>query len=184
MNEVVVVEGKNDTHAIRRAVYADTIETNGSAVPAHILAEIARVSKLRGVIVFTDPDAAGERIRRIISRKIPEVKHAFLPRELAKRAGKVGVEFAPPEVIRDALQCVRTQQTQTEKTAPPLSWAEYIALDFTGRPHSAQLREQTATQLGIGYGNAKQFYQRLILLQITRDELFGALAAVQKGQPL
>ena len=32
IKEIIVVEGKDDTTAIKRAVDADTIETNGSAV--------------------------------------------------------------------------------------------------------------------------------------------------------
>ena len=32
IKEIIVVEGKDDTTAIRRAVDADTIETNGSAI--------------------------------------------------------------------------------------------------------------------------------------------------------
>lgn len=36
IEEVIVVEGKDDTKAINRAVNADTIETRGSAVPEEI----------------------------------------------------------------------------------------------------------------------------------------------------
>ncbi|PAE14636.1 ribonuclease M5, partial [Virgibacillus sp. 7505] len=32
INEMIVVEGRKDTVSIKRAVEADTIETNGSAV--------------------------------------------------------------------------------------------------------------------------------------------------------
>lgn len=32
IKEIIVVEGKDDTVAIKRAVDADTIETNGSAI--------------------------------------------------------------------------------------------------------------------------------------------------------
>lgn len=32
LKEVIVVEGKDDTAAIKRALDADTIETNGSAI--------------------------------------------------------------------------------------------------------------------------------------------------------
>ena len=32
IKEIIVVEGKDDTTAIKRAVDADTIETNGSAL--------------------------------------------------------------------------------------------------------------------------------------------------------
>lgn len=182
MNEVVVVEGKNDTQALRRALQVDTIETNGSAIPEHVLAEIERANSKRGVIVFTDPDAAGERIRRIISQRIPGVKHAFLSRSLAIKEQKVGIEFATPEAIREALDQVRKPVSDVEVARHPLSRAEYIELGFTGRPDSARLRALVAEQLGIGYGNAKQFYRRLALLQISRTELYQAIETVKRGQ--
>lgn len=181
MNEVVVVEGKNDTHAIRRAVIADTIETNGSAIPEHVLEEIKRISQRRGVIVFTDPDSAGERIRRVISRRIPEVMHAFLPRQEAMKAQKVGVEYASPAVLLQALNRVRRQTQPTEKCLSPLSREEYIDLGFTGQADSAQLRARVARELNIGYANGKQFYQRLGLLQISRAELWRAIVEVKRG---
>ncbi len=34
IKEIIVVEGKDDTTAVRQAVNADTIETNGSAINA------------------------------------------------------------------------------------------------------------------------------------------------------
>ena len=37
IKEIIVVEGKDDTVAIKRAVNADTIETNGSAVNESVL---------------------------------------------------------------------------------------------------------------------------------------------------
>ena len=59
IKEVIVVEGRDDTVAIRRAVEADTIETGGSAINQRILKRIALAQERRGVIVLTDPDHAG-----------------------------------------------------------------------------------------------------------------------------
>lgn len=70
IKEVIVVEGRDDTVAIRRAVEADTIETGGSAINDRILSRIALAQERRGVIVLTDPDHAGERIRKIIANKV------------------------------------------------------------------------------------------------------------------
>jgi ribonuclease M5 len=167
VKEIIVVEGKNDTLAIRRAVDADTIETSGSAIPPRVLDELRRAQAQRGVIVFTDPDYAGERIRRIISREIPGVKHAFIAKELAATERKVGVEHARPSDILEALANVRTLEVTEESW---LTWEEYLSARLTGYPDSRQRREQLAKILAIGYANGKQFYQRLQMLQISREE--------------
>lgn len=81
IKELIVVEGKSDTVAVKRAVEADTIETGGSAVDRTVIAKIALAMERRGVIILTDPDHAGERIRKIVSAKVPGCKHAFIPGE-------------------------------------------------------------------------------------------------------
>ena len=40
IKEIIVVEGKDDTVAIKRAVDADTIETNGSAIGDHVIEQV------------------------------------------------------------------------------------------------------------------------------------------------
>ncbi|RHF44376.1 ribonuclease M5, partial [Lactiplantibacillus plantarum] len=95
IKEVIVVEGKDDTKRLALAVDADTLETNGSAISEATLAQIKTLQASRGVIVFTDPDFSGERIRKTISAAVPGVKHAFLPRKAGvptKAGGSLGVE--------------------------------------------------------------------------------------------
>uniref|UniRef100_UPI0037DA3DF4 toprim domain-containing protein n=1 Tax=Staphylococcus epidermidis TaxID=1282 RepID=UPI0037DA3DF4 len=96
---------------IRRAVQADTIETNGSAVNDETIEKIKLAQQTRGVIIFTDPDYPGQRIRNIVSEKVPGCKHAFLSKEQAKgKNGKgIGVEQASIEDIRQALQDVKQE---------------------------------------------------------------------------
>ena len=60
---------------------------------------IKAAQKRRGVIIFTDPDFAGEKIRKKIAAEVPGCKHAFLPREEAKKDGDIGIENASPESI-------------------------------------------------------------------------------------
>ncbi len=81
IKEIIVVEGKDDTTAIKRSVNADTIETNGSAISAECLQRIQHAQDVRGVIVFTDPDYPGRRIRAIIEERVKGIKHAFLPKK-------------------------------------------------------------------------------------------------------
>lgn len=56
VNEFIVVEGRDDTERVQRAVTCDTIETNGSAIDQDILDVIRQAQETRGVIVLTDPD--------------------------------------------------------------------------------------------------------------------------------
>ncbi|MBA4601238.1 ribonuclease M5 [Thermoactinomyces mirandus] len=180
VNEVIVVEGKNDTIAIRKAVEADTIETRGSALEPHVLEEIKRAQQERGVIIFTDPDYVGERIREIIAREVPDAKHAFLTQTQAKGNHKIGIEHASSEDIIEALQSVRVAEAE-EETVPPLTWEEYMELGLVGDRNSRNLRKQVSERLGIGYRNAKQFYRRLHVLRITREEIFRTLDYLRKG---
>ena len=54
INEFIVVEGRDDTERVKRAVECDTIETNGSAINEQTLEVIRNAQQSRGVIVLTD----------------------------------------------------------------------------------------------------------------------------------
>jgi len=174
IRELIVVEGKSDTAAIRRAVEADTIETGGSAVGEDVIERIRLARDRRGVIIFTDPDHAGERIRRLISRAVPGCKHAFLDASEAERGGSVGVEHAEPEAILRALERVRTEMegAETDITLDDLMRAGLIH-----RADAARRRRGVGRLLGIGYANGKQFLNRCRMFQITREELEEAVRA-------
>ena len=109
IQEIIVVEGRDDTAAIRRAVDAQTIETHGFGMSEEMWRQIDKAVHTRGIIVLTDPDYPGEYIRRQIRTRYPGCKEAFLPKSEALRDGDVGVENASPEAIRQALAGARAQ---------------------------------------------------------------------------
>lgn len=55
INEIIVVEGKDDTTRVKLAVECDTLETNGSAINEETIEAIRHAAEVRGVIVLTDP---------------------------------------------------------------------------------------------------------------------------------
>ena len=83
ISQVIVVEGRDDTANLKRYFDVETYETRGSAINEQDLERIQRLHQRHGVIVFTDPDFNGERIRRMIMTAIPTVQHAFLKRDEA-----------------------------------------------------------------------------------------------------
>ncbi|WP_281883860.1 ribonuclease M5 [Paenibacillus sp. YYML68] len=171
IKELIVVEGKDDTTAIKRAVEADTIETGGSAINDAVIRRIRLAQERRGVIVFTDPDHAGERIRKIIAKAVPGVKHAFLTQSEATSKGDIGVENASVESIREALSKVRTDTQASESL---IEWEDLMDAGLIVHPQAASRRLLVGNKLGIGYCNGKQFYNRCRMFQITREEFEAA----------
>ncbi|GEB34009.1 MULTISPECIES: ribonuclease M5 [Brevibacillus] len=177
IKEVIVVEGRDDTAAIKRAVNADTIETGGSAIHARTIEKIRLAQQKRGVIIFTDPDYQGERIRKIISRSVPGCKHAFITQEDGMKKGDIGVENATPEVIVRALSEVRTEMAET---AGEITSDDLLENGLTSGSDAKERRIKLGEALGIGYANAKQMLQRLNAFQITRAEFKAAVEAIDK----
>jgi len=172
IREVIVVEGKEDTASIRRAVEADTIETGGSAINRETLERIRLAQERRGVIVLTDPDHPGERIRKIISAEVPGCKHAFLTRDEARCGREIGVEHAAPEAIRRALAEVRTEFGGLESD---LEWSDLMDAGLVAHPDAAERRLELGNRLRIGYCNGKQFFKRCRMFGITKEELARAM---------
>jgi len=181
IREVIVVEGKHDTTAIRRAVEADTIETGGSAINRDIIERIRHAQQKRGVIIFTDPDHAGERIRSIVADRVPGCKHAFLSQEEATLNDDIGIENARPEAIRSALDSVRSE---AGRTGTDLTWGDMFTAGLTGTEGAAEKRSKVGRKLRIGYANAKTFLKRCAMFGITRQELAQAIEACGGQAPV
>ncbi|MBL4954218.1 ribonuclease M5 [Neobacillus sp. OS1-32] len=181
IQEIIVVEGKDDTTAVKRAVDADTIETNGSAVNQVTIEKVKRAQETRGVIIFTDPDYPGEKIRKTIADQVPGCKHAFLPKEeaLAKGGKGVGVEHATPEAIRGAL---KNAQITRETIAEEISQEDLITAGLIGGPGAKERRNQLGKLLKIGYTNGKQLHKRLMIFQISKQEFIEALMIVRQEE--
>lgn len=176
IKEIIVVEGKDDTAAIRRSVEAETIETGGSAINEEIMQKIILAQQRRGVIVFTDPDHAGERIRKLISARVPGCKHAFLTQEQAASKGDIGVENADSASIRKALEAVKTDYSEEDTAGvTEIDWNDLLEAGLIHHPQAAARRLKVGNILGIGYANGKQFYKRCAMFRIRLEEFMRAL---------
>ncbi|GCF93275.1 ribonuclease M5 [Enterococcus florum] len=181
IEEIIVVEGKDDTKRLKEVFGAiDTIETRGSAINQDILTQIEHAQETRGVIVFTDPDFSGEKIRRTIMEEIPDAKHAFLSRRMAtpkRRGASLGVEHASDEAIIEALRKVVTASDSHEPKIPRQVLMEY---GLIAGAQSRERRERLGEELRIGYTNAKQLEKRLAMFRITEEALHQAMKKVEE----
>jgi ribonuclease M5 len=176
IKEIIVVEGRDDEAAVKAAVDAETIATHGFGIRKETFDLIEKAYTERGIIIFTDPDFAGEKIRKRLAKRFPDSKHAFLPREEALKDGDIGIENADPDSIREALRKARA-----EISVKSLEYKneDMIKYNLTGIAGSAERRDKLGKLLGIGYGNSKVFLNRLNQYGITRQELLQAIQGIK-----
>ena len=148
LKEVIVVEGKSDIQRIHQAIDADCIATEGFTLRKGVIEQIRVAYEKRGIIILTDPDTAGERIRRYANDDI-------------------GIEQASPESIIKALSVLHTESLVSSEE---FTMADLVRHGLSGFPNSADKRAAVGAALGIGYGNGKQFLYRLNHYGISRDE--------------
>lgn len=174
IQEVLVVEGKDDTANLRRFYEVDTYETRGSAINEDDLERIAKLNNLRGVIVLTDPDYNGERIRKLIMQAVPTAKHAFLNRDEAKPGSKskgrsLGVEHASFADLQKALSGVLG--SYDDENNFNISKSDLMRLGLLMGTDSRKRREYLGEKLRIGYTNGKQLLKRLELFGVTLEQV-------------
>lgn len=171
IKEVIVVEGRDDADRVKRSVDAEVIITHGYGIKEETFRRIEEAQKRCGVIVLTDPDHAGEQIRKRLHDRIPGLKNAYVPRADAKLNGDIGVENASSDVIIKALATLRTEIDA--KGAFEMS--DLIALGLSGGSEAKNNRIKVGAKLGIGFCNARQLLGRLNHYGITKEELIEAL---------
>lgn len=177
IKEVIVVEGRDDIAAVKKAVDAEMIAVGGFGINAKVIARIKEAQKRKGVIVFTDPDFAGEKIRSIISKRVKGVRHAYISQEDGLKDGDIGVENATPEVIIKALE---NAKVTLEDKVEFYNMQDMYHFKLAGNSDSKKRRIILGKELGIGYGNAAQIVTRLNNYGISKEEFIKAIDVIQK----
>ena len=78
IKEVIVVEGKDDISAVKNAVDAEVFQVNGHAVRKNRSIEFLKLAyENKGLIILTDPDYAGEEIRKYLCKNRQFRKYRF-----------------------------------------------------------------------------------------------------------
>ena len=167
IKEVIVVEGTHDSTRLKEFFDCETIVTGGLAKKDKILEQIKAAKERCGVIVFTDPDGPGAKIRRWIDEAVPGCAHAFVMKEDARTKRKVGIEHAPFEVLKEALDHLVTWgEPQSDES---ITAADFYELGLLGSEQSEENRKKAARAFHIGMGSAKTMRQSFNKMGITKE---------------
>lgn len=168
IKEIIVVEGKSDTALLKELFEVDTIETHGLALDKKTLELIKEANKTRGVIVLTDPDFPGKKIRDQIQTVVPNCKHAFVSKKDATGKKKLGIAEANKEAVVLALENMVSFDVDSQS----ITWHEFIDLDIIG---NKQRRLLVYDLFNLGYGNVKTLFKRLNMVGISKEDVLKKL---------
>ena len=178
IKEIIVVEGRDDITAIKRVVDAHIIALNGfSALSKKTINKIVELSKNNDLILFTDPDFAGKKIRDTLKKYIPNIKHAFISQKNATKNDNIGVENANDESILEALKNVITANQNIENR---FSIEDLIDNGFVSGSNAKKRRVMLGDTLKIGYYNAKQLLKALNSFNISREQFEEAVKKINE----
>ena len=191
--QAIVVEGKYDRMHLNEITDAPVIETGGFNLYKDMDKQdlIRRFSKETGIIILTDSDPAGRKLRSFIAdiAKDGKVYHAIVPEIEGKEprkpqpgaAGILGVEGVGKSILEEVLRSVAGEPDRREDEAP-VTLVEWFDAGLTGGEKSKQKRTEFLKAHGLP-GNLSQKQALRYLNSIySPDELRKELLLYKKSQ--
>lgn len=189
LNEAVVVEGKYDKIKLASVVDAVIIVTNGFRIfkDAEKLALIRYYAEKTGIVILTDSDSAGRKIRGYIKGAVSNgtVKNVHIPdifgkerrKEKPSAEGKLGVEGIDKEVLLEAFH--RAGITSSErKSIPDITKTVMFELGLSGGRDSSSLRKKLQKRLGLPELLSSGSLLDVLNTMMTARELAGHISAI------
>ncbi len=162
--EAVIVEGVYDKIKLSGFLDGVIFATGGFSIFSNKskLETIKTLASKTGIVILTDSDSAGFKIRNYIKQFIPEeqIKHAYIPdiagkekrKARASKEGLLGVEGISAEIIIDALRksgCEIDGSAAEPSKAREITKSDLFALGLSGGEASAEKRHTLANALGM-----------------------------------
>ena len=182
IEQVILVEGKYDAAKLADLVDALILPVGGFAVftQDETKALIRKLGAQRGLIVLTDSDAAGFRIRAYLNKLAQglPVANAYVPavpgRERRKKApskeGLLGVEGVPADEILRALETAGAT-ARPRRQGREITYADLYELGVSGTPDSARRRRDLLQALGLPPRLSKKAMREVLNTLYTYEEL-------------
>lgn len=151
----VIVEGKYDKNTLSSVLDARIITLGGFSVfnNKEMRALIQRLAEKDKIILLTDSDGGGIQIRSfiescvsresIINLYIPRIHGKERRKKKSGKAGLLGVEGMPPDVIRRIFLPVSKQSEEklSDISCARISKTQFYNDGFSGRENSANMRK-------------------------------------------
>ena len=162
IHEVLLVEGKYDAARLHNLVDGTILTTDGFRVMKDraLQTMLQRLGRTQGLIILTDSDAAGFKIRHFVTGLVgaEHVLQAYVPavagkearKEAPGREGLLGVEGISDDLILRGLQLALDSRQDASREGPapsPITYSDLYECGISGTANSAARRRQLLRQL-------------------------------------
>ncbi len=162
IDRVIIVEGRYDKIRLSSLIDGVIIETDGFGVFNNKEKQrlIRKLAQTKGLLVLTDSDSAGFKIRSFIKGIVPaeQIKHAYIPdihgKERRKtepsKEGKLGVEGIDTDTLLDSLEKAGVLWESTPHTQKrEITKTDLYEDGFSGKPDSDAKRKRLLKHLDL-----------------------------------
>ena len=183
INEAVIVEGKYDKIKLSGILDTIIIETDGFAIfkDKEKQKMIRFLAEKRGLVILTDSDSAGFKIRSFIKgiTKCENVKNVYIPDVYGKekrktefsREGKLGVEGMKAQVIIDGLKKAGVICDEDDKkTSREITHTDFFEDGISGGENSSRTRKALARELELPERISSSSLLKIINSYMTYEE--------------
>lgn len=187
IKEAIVVEGKYDKIKLSSILDAVIIVTDGFRIykDKEKLALIRHYAQTTGIILLTDSDSAGFRIRNFIKGSVRNgrVYNVYSPDVYGKESrkvkpsaeGKLGVEGISPELLLDAFKKAGIQASDAPPNPDPVTQPDLFELGLSGCAGSSERRCTLQRKLGLPELLSAKSLVEVLNTMMTKTELIKLL---------
>ena len=183
IKEMIIVEGQYDAAKLANIVDSVILTTDGFSIFSDSEKKelIKTLGAKNGIIVLTDSDTAGFKIRHYIEKiagNIP-IKHAYIPeitgkeprKNIPAKEGLLGVEGVSSEIIINALlQCGATS-TAKQKNTGGITYTNLYETGLSGKKGSAAFRRALLKHIGLPQRLSKKGLLEVLNRLYNKEEL-------------
>ncbi len=162
INNIIVVEGRNDESYLSSFIDAVFVVTNGYEIPNEEVAFLNNKRNVNPVIVLTDSDEAGKNIRNRLHSLITNKIDVEVDIVKCNKNNKHGVAECEQNELINVLKRHFTRKEETNSLQ--LNDLNELGID-------KEKRIELCNELNLGICNSKTFLKRLNYLKITKEEL-------------
>lgn len=182
--QAIIVEGKYDKIKLSSIMDAVILVTNGFRIfrDPEKMALIRYYAKTTGVIVLTDSDTAGFKIRNYLKGAVQEGKlyHVYIPdiygkerrKEKPSAEGKLGVEGIDKKRLLEAFAKAGILADETAEKTDPITKLDLYELGLSGGADSKQKRKALQKKLGLPDLLSASSLLEVLNTMVTREELY------------
>lgn len=191
LEQAVIVEGKYDKIKLTSIIDGVIIVTNGFGIfkDKEKLELIRYYAEKTGIIILTDSDNAGRKIRgyikgaikkgSIVNVHIPDIFGKEKRKTKPSAEGKLGVEGIDAKILREAFS--KAGITASERIAPrDITKLTMFELGLSGGNESSILRKKLQSRLGLPSMLSAGALLEVLNTMMTAEELAEHMAAVKE----